>query len=126
MQDKQGVLIDRREMLKVKVKALAEEARIIRKEERKLKGGDLRDELHRHRVFEVRSEARAAHLAYGFIRGRTLQQMETAAREPFPTDKVVRMCKKYGKSLAWETLVKAELDKARASEAWLNRGKVAA
>lgn len=68
-------IIDRREMLRVKLKSLAEEARIIRREESR-SWGQLRDELHRHRVNEVRSEARATHLAYGFIRGLTLEQME--------------------------------------------------
>lgn len=68
-------IIDRREMLRVKSKSLAEEARIIRREELRTHGA-LRDELHQHRVRELRFEARATHLAYGFIKGRTLEQME--------------------------------------------------
>lgn len=68
-------IIDRREMLRVKLKSLAAEAKIIRKEERRSWGG-LRESLHLHRINEVRQEARATHLAYGFIRGLMLGQME--------------------------------------------------
>ncbi len=57
MYAKNGELLDRREMLKVKVKSLAEEARIIRREERRVLGL-LRDELSWHRRQDVRSAAR--------------------------------------------------------------------
>jgi hypothetical protein len=75
MFDKAGVILDRREMLKVKVKSLMEEAQIIRKEERKAKG-KLRSELHEHRVRTVRLESRLTHIAYGFVRGRSLTRTE--------------------------------------------------
>lgn len=95
MYDKDGKLHDRREMLRVKIKSLAEEARIIRAEEKRTRGR-LRDELHLHRIFDVRAAARHAHLAYGFIRGRTYEQMERkAGREP-SWDEIRRLCKKYG------------------------------
>lgn len=90
------VLRDRREMLRVKLKSLAEEARIIRREERRT-WGVLRDELHLHRVTVVRHEARCTHLAYGLIRGRTLQQMERRdTLDPGCKSKVEAMLKKYG------------------------------
>lgn len=62
MYDKNTVLIDRREMLRVKAKSLAEEAHLIRREERRTRGL-LRDELRWHRTGVVRFEARATHLA---------------------------------------------------------------
>lgn len=80
--------------LKVKIKSLAEEAKIIKLEERKAlrnakhckKTQGLEDqvdiwkktysELKEHRKGIVRSEYRAALLAYGFIRGKTYNQME--------------------------------------------------
>ena len=46
---KQDALIDRREMLRVNVKSLAEEARMVRREEARTHE-QLRDELHLHRV----------------------------------------------------------------------------
>ena len=95
MYDRQGKLVDRREFLKVKVKSLAAEARIIRKMEKKTRGG-IREGLHLHRVLDVRKEARASHLAYGFIRGRTLAQMEQKSKTPPNWAAVERMCKRYG------------------------------
>src|SRR5574337_277922 len=78
--DKQTI-IDRREMLRIKLKSLMEEAKIIRKEERKL-WGNLRDELWYHRTQELRNEARATHLAYGFIRGMDRDKIEPTRKQP--------------------------------------------
>ena len=82
--------------LKVKIKSLAAEARIIRREEhRRLRGArwvrekDIENRrnlsspeqdaayvvyhrLHHHRTVDVRDEARCAQIAYGFLRGREL------------------------------------------------------
>lgn len=90
-------LRDRREMLRVKLKSLAAEAKIIRAEEKRTHGL-LRHELHSHRVREVRSEARHTHLAYGFIRGRTYAQMERSPLKGYPPDweRVRKMTKRYG------------------------------
>jgi hypothetical protein len=91
---KEGALKDRREMLKVKVKSLADEARIIRHAEGKTHG-ELRGELRWHRVSSVRLEARASHLAYGLIRGLPLARIENS-KMPRPWEKVKAMIQKYG------------------------------
>ena len=88
-------LLDRREMLRVKIKSLAEEARIIRREERAT-FGTLREELYRHRMDVVRSEARHAHLAYGFIRGLSYEQMEASTNQSPYWERVRQLIKKYG------------------------------
>lgn len=99
-------IVDRREMLRVKLKSLAEEARIIRREEHRTRG-ELRHELSMHRRGVVRQAARATHLAYGFIRGRTLEQMEPRRNVYLPAylvehceqalwADVRKMLKKYG------------------------------
>lgn len=64
-------------MLKVKIKSLADESRIIRLEERK-SGRDekLRCLLREHRVKDVRKEARASLLAYAYIKGKPFQSVE--------------------------------------------------
>ena len=79
--------------LKVKIKSLADEAKIIRREERQaILRRDRKEELgnytkanQEHEVFEglrehrmgiVRSEARAAQLAYGFIKGKKYAEIE--------------------------------------------------
>lgn len=100
---KNGKFYDRREMLKVKLKSLAEEARIIRKEERKAPPS-IQNELYAHRIHVVRKAARATHIAYGIIRGRAWQDMEANAKPqeklyswdlPFFED-VQKMVRKYG------------------------------
>lgn len=92
-------IIDRREMLRVKVKSLTAEARIIRVEERKTFGA-LRNELHIHRTLHLRSEARATHIAYGLIRGRTMEQMEPKSYTKPDQDRIGAMVKKYGPKVA--------------------------
>jgi len=63
--------------LKVKIKSLAAEARIIRLEERRAgKSNTLREQLYRHRTVDVRREQRASLLAYAFLRGRPLAAVE--------------------------------------------------
>lgn len=100
---------DKRYLLKIKIKSLAAESRIIRRAENarkipsqsavsyprdlaKIKTRELRasvrahpwyqsmdaqrEELHKHRTVDLRNASRAAHLAYGFIRGKTVEQIE--------------------------------------------------
>jgi hypothetical protein len=67
-------------MLKVKIKSLAEEARIIRLEEARSEPGSQQQiELHAHRVHDVRREQRASLLAYAFLRGVPLAAVEAKA-----------------------------------------------
>ena len=111
-----SAIIDRRAMLRVKIKSLAAEALLIRREERSEKKAcaqlrahlgvkeleygatTLLEELRHHRVTVVRPACRLAHLAYGLIRGRTLEQMEN--KSPPLTDlqkkQVKDMLRKYG------------------------------
>lgn len=92
---KNDKLIDRREMLKIKIKSLAEEAKIIRKEERKTKG-QLREELYRHRIDVVRAVSRDSLIAYGLIRGKTMDQIEPNRKSEPNWDAIDKMLKKYG------------------------------
>ena len=85
---------DQRVYLKVKVKSLAAEARIIRTEERRNKY--FRSGLAEHRRTVVRREARHTLLAYGFLRGRKYQQIENNAQNPPDWARVKKMVAKYG------------------------------
>lgn len=88
---------DDRALLRVKIKSLAEESRIIRLEEKRAgKWEELRNRLHRHRVIDVRQEARVAHLAYGLIRGRTLERIEPKRTTEPNWKRVHDLLKKYG------------------------------
>jgi len=94
--------MDERVYLKVKIKSLGEEARIIRKEEKRIRGGSLRNGLYHHRVNVVRSEARHTHLAYGFLRGKAFSQIENKSRIAPDWKRVQKMVMKYGIHTTWE------------------------
>lgn len=89
-------MINRKLGLKVKVKHLAEESRIIRNEERK-NYGDTREWLYLHRIGIVRPAARATHIAYAFAKGVPLNRVERYP-DRIPTEiwkMVAAMVKKY-------------------------------
>jgi hypothetical protein len=81
--------------LKVKLKSLAAESRIIRLEETRSRG-TLRCSLREHRVGIVRSEARHTHLAYGYLRGHALAVLEPQVSSIPDWERVRKMVKKYG------------------------------
>lgn len=87
---------DRREQLKVKIKSLAEEARIIRLEEKRAKNDRARYELYWHRIDIVRKASRNALVAYGFINGRDYSAIETNPKTEPNWKEVERLVTKYG------------------------------
>lgn len=101
--DSEIYIEDRREFLKIKLKSLMAEARMI-KAARSKTFGRLAWEMNDHRTGVLRRAARATHLAYGLIRGRTHEQMEPGASgRELPMKIVVevdRMVRKYGPRLA--------------------------
>lgn len=68
--------------LKIKSKYLADEARINRKEANKLSGRD-KHSLNHHRKTKLRDEARATHLAYGYLRGIPYAAMEQKVNDVY-------------------------------------------
>ena len=80
--------------LKVKIKSLTAESRIIRLEESRSRG-ELRDSLRAHRQHEVRRETRATQLAYGYLRGRERKRIEPGAVTEPDWERVKQMVKKY-------------------------------
>ena len=105
--------------LKVKVKSLAAEARIIRHDEEVWrhrehdKGRPTFFGLRAHRTWDVRNEARAAQLAYAFLRGKPYSVTEptgkdNGGRRSNPTDwaRVTKIAAKYGpdRTLEWPTV----------------------
>ena len=105
--------------LKVKIKSLAAEARIIRHEERQVRGLD-RVALSEHRRGIVRREARSAQLAYGYLRGRLYRQLERTCSTSRPGPDwaaVERLVKRYGDrpfDTSWSEQVEG-LDQASAA-----------
>lgn len=98
--------------LKVKVKSLAAEARIIRDEERKIKSrlgkGPHKSDAHQHKDKDtlaslqnhrrgvVRHEQRHSLLAYGFLRGVAYRRMEPTCRVEPDWGKVLKMVERFG------------------------------
>lgn len=83
--------------LKIKIMSLAAEARIIRRETRRWPGDSpQRFGLYFHRITDVRSEARSACLAYGFLRGRDYSRMEQPGSSRPDWKRVEEIVKKYG------------------------------
>jgi hypothetical protein len=88
-----AVIYDRRRELRVKIRSLADEARIIRSEESRCRASIARtvkpeyaaqklqleasaSSLRNHRVGELRREARYSLLAYAYIRGMAFRKTE--------------------------------------------------
>ena len=100
--------MDERTYLRVKVKSLAAEAKVIRQEEKsRCNSSSIRNGLYRHRIDIVRHEARHTLLAYCFLRGTEYIKIEAMAKDKPNWAKVRKMVEKYGAHLApW--LVKTE------------------
>ncbi len=103
--------------LKIKVKHLAAEAKIIREEEQKLSGME-KWNLQHHRKTTVRDAARRSQFAYAIVRGKTL---DSTARGYAPDslkrmrdkESVKKMVRKYGNP-------SMQLDHEKLVEDWFN------
>ena len=96
--------------LKVKVVSLMDEARRIRVEECRALGGVPMDgkgpaakrddklyvSLRKHRVIDIRPEARCALLAYAFLRGVGYKRVEAKTRKPVDVKRVRQLVAKFG------------------------------
>lgn len=92
--------------LRVKIKSLAEEARIIRQEEKRA-GHPYCHGLRDHRVSVVRFESRATLLAYAHLRGKPSPEKKVRSKweEARAKSRARQIIKKYGSKLdleAWD------------------------
>lgn len=94
--------MDERIYLRVKLKSLAAEAKIIRLETKRARQISIKNGLAEHRKGIVRFEARHTYLAYGFLRGLEYHQIEQKASEAPDWAKVKRMIERYGLHRAWD------------------------
>lgn len=91
--------------LKIKISSLAEEAKIIKREERKWNFVTTKDNvafthplyfgLRDHRINVVRTECRYSHIAYGFLRGRAYKQIENKCHEAPNWERVAEIVRKF-------------------------------
>jgi len=105
--------------LKIKVKNLADEARTIRTEERKVHGME-KWNLQHHRKTVVRNAARRTQIAYQIVRGRDWEPC--ASHNGFTRlsdySEVSRMVKRYGSAESVLTLptIEAQLKLSRSGD----------
>ncbi len=97
--------------LKIKIKSLAAEATMIRKERNKIedKSSDIAVQLQFHRTWDVRNESRCANLAYGFLRNRTYHRLEAKCHTLPDWDKTEKMVLRFSsRPSAEKDAIKAE------------------
>lgn len=86
-----------RPALRVKIKSLAAEAVIIRREAKKYRGDSMeRGTLNTHRITVVRDEARSAQLAYAFLRGVRYRTVEQKCKRPPDVKRITAIADKFG------------------------------
>ena len=116
--------------LKMKVMSLAEEAKIISKEEkrwlRKAAANRAKQQdpkyaednflgLSVHRRRDIRKEARSAHIAYSFLCGRSYSEIERFAHTEPDWKRVKKLVTKYADPHTVETLFNQWMAKAKAN-----------
>lgn len=82
--------------LKVKIKSLAAESRIIRLEASRTKNLSAKNDMSNHRTGIVRSEARWSLIAYGFLRGRKYSDIEPTSTTLVSWGRVQKLVDKFG------------------------------
>lgn len=83
--------------LRVNIKSLTAEARIIRQEARRA-GPGYREQLSLHRRGRLREEARYTHLALAYLRGRAYRQAEGGCRQELDAGKLIDKLRRAGAS----------------------------
>lgn len=117
-------------MLKVKIKSLAAESVIIRKEERQTRGQE-RNLLCEHRRGIVRDEARHSQLAYGYLRGRSYAQVANGCQKPLDFSKVKGMVDRFGavydsQSESWDEFKIRQKAEQDGLKAWITQPTILA
>jgi len=92
--------------LRVKIKSLTEEARIIRQEVRRQTDPDVKNVLSEHRKGVVRTESRLAQLAYAFFRQVPYKVVEPKTHHPVEVARLIKQVKRMDWS-ATDEAVKA-------------------
>ena len=97
--------------LRVNVKSLAAEARIIRLEERKVRDDSILGMMHGHRVHHVRNESRIAQLALACVRGVPYRMVENSTRNPVSVSDLRKKLNRFMAGLVTEEFVEGWLTK---------------
>ena len=87
---------NRIKQLKVKIKSLAAESKIIRLETHRTKDIVTKNDLAIHRTGVVREEARYSQLAYAFLRGRSYASIEAKTEKELDLARVRKLVERFG------------------------------
>lgn len=98
--------------LKIKIVSLADEAKTIRRLEKApfiIRENHGSNPIREHRVFDVRNESRATHLALGYIDGIPYKTLEKSCKDIGKRDyyilpRVAKIVKNYSKRETGETI----------------------
>lgn len=107
--------------LRVKIRSLADEARVIRDEERRAKDAHdytLVNSLCNHRKQSVRPEARCALLAYAFLRRMPYERLERDPRSKPNWTRIKKMVERFTNATSELDL----LDVKTRLEIWIDGG----
>ena len=108
-------MLNKKIQLKVKIKSLAEESQIIRKEIKKSRDVGLTSSLQGHRIIVVRKEARHSLLAYAFLRGKKYSEVENSAHEIPDFVKVGKLVENFGE--CWDYFIPGSWNTVRDRQA---------
>jgi len=93
----EDIRMDRRPLLRIKVRNLADEAKLIRSEERKPKNAELRNYMTNHRKGIVRKVARETALALAYLNGTPYAECENPTKKGLPDfGRIKEMVARYG------------------------------
>lgn len=115
--------------LKVKIKSLSAETRIIKQAIARYKDLGTKISLREHHVHVVRKEARHSQLAYAFLRGREYHEVEARCDVPPDFVKVAELIERFGEiwdyftESSWDTLKARKAEQHKRMLEWMERAR---
>lgn len=81
--------------LRVNIKSLQEESRIIRKEILRCRDPEIKGVLNYHRIYNVRNESRITQLALSFVKGKKFKDIEPNSKSQPDWNRLYNKIKKH-------------------------------
>lgn len=122
-------MLSKKFALKVKIKSLAAETRIIKQAISQYKDLGTKISLREHHVHVVRKEARHSMLAYAFLRGREYCEVEARCEVPPDFVKISELIERFGEvwdyftEASWETLKPRKAEQHKKMLEWMERAR---
>lgn len=120
-------MLNKKFALKVKIKSLAAEARIIKVAATQTKDAAIKNSLREHHIHVVRREARHSQLAYAFLRGKEYCTVEAKCGTPPDFKKVADLVERFGEAChfltpgSYTSLKTRQVEQAQRFAKWKER-----